>query len=195
MSLENCRELIGRHCRVRDRSRGVSGCLYHASRYELLRHQGTRQSAASANKRRINMEPTLTQNCATLLRATQSFKRSCGAFQEVSRCGPHAEAECSAAADLWRLIHRTATSSGQRVLSRFIDIMDSLTFVSSQRQESDSVAERRWENEGGNPGQLQQLPCEMTAGILTERKSLARGDSAPTVEAAIPVDNPVSKNN
>ena len=35
----------------------------------------------------------------------------------------------------------------------------------------------------------------MTADILTERKSLARGDSAPTVEAAIPVDSPVSKNN
>ena len=35
----------------------------------------------------------------------------------------------------------------------------------------------------------------MTAGILTERKSLARGDSARTVEAAISVDNPVSKNN
>jgi hypothetical protein len=35
----------------------------------------------------------------------------------------------------------------------------------------------------------------MIAGILTERKSLARGDSAPTVEAAIPVDNPASKNN
>jgi hypothetical protein len=66
--------------------------------------------------------------------------------------------------------------------------MDSLTFVSSQRQESDSAAQRRWENEGGNPGQLQQLPCEMTAGILTKRKSLARGGSAPTVEAAIPVE-------
>ena len=73
--------------------------------------------------------------------------------------------------------------------------MDSLTFASSQKQESDSAAERRWENEGGNPGQLQQLPCEMTAGILTKHKSLARGDSVPTVEAAIPVDNPVSKNN
>jgi hypothetical protein len=47
------------------------------------------------------------------------------------------------------------------VLSRFIDIMDSLTFVSSRRQESDSAAERRWENEGENPpGQLQQLPCD-----------------------------------
>jgi len=73
--------------------------------------------------------------------------------------------------------------------------MDSLTFVSSQRQESDSAAERSWENEGGNPWQLQQLPCEMTAGILTKRKTLARGGSAATVEAAIPVDNPVSKNN
>jgi hypothetical protein len=36
---------------------------------------------------------------------------------------------------------------------------------------------------------------KMTADILTERKSLARGGSAPTVEAPIPVDNPVSKNN
>jgi len=35
----------------------------------------------------------------------------------------------------------------------------------------------------------------MTAGILTERKNLARGDSAPTVEDAILGDNPVSKNN
>ena len=73
--------------------------------------------------------------------------------------------------------------------------MDSLTFASSQKEESDSAAERRWENEGGNPGQLQQLPCEMTADILTKRKSLTRGDSVLTVEAAISVDNPVSKNN
>jgi hypothetical protein len=37
--------------------------------------------------------------------------------------------------------------------------------------------------------------AEMSAGILTERKSLARGDSASAVEVAIPTDNPVSKNN
>jgi hypothetical protein len=41
-----------------------------------------------------------------------------------------------------------------------IAIMDSLTSISSQKQESDSGAERRWENEGGKPRQLQQLPCE-----------------------------------
>ena len=35
----------------------------------------------------------------------------------------------------------------------------------------------------------------MTPAILTERESLAKGESAPAVEAAIPVDNPVSKNN
>ena len=35
----------------------------------------------------------------------------------------------------------------------------------------------------------------MTAAILTERKSAARGESAPAIEAAIPVDNQVSKNN
>jgi hypothetical protein len=46
-------------------------------------------------------------------------------------------------------------------VSRFIDCADeSLTFASSQNEESDFVAERRWENEGGNPGQLQQLPCD-----------------------------------
>ena len=38
--------------------------------------------------------------------------------------------------------------------------MDSLTFASSQNEENDSAVERRWENEGGNPGQLQQLPCD-----------------------------------
>jgi hypothetical protein len=35
--------------------------------------------------------------------------------------------------------------------------MDPLTFASSQNEEGDFAAERRWENEGGNPGQLQQL--------------------------------------
>ena len=38
--------------------------------------------------------------------------------------------------------------------------MDPLTFTSSQNEESDFAAERRWEDEGGNPGQLQQLPCD-----------------------------------
>jgi len=41
-----------------------------------------------------------------------------------------------------------------------IAIMDPLTFASSQNEESDFAAERRWENEGGNPGQLQQLRCD-----------------------------------
>jgi hypothetical protein len=34
--------------------------------------------------------------------------------------------------------------------------MGPLTFASSQNEETDFAAERRWENEGGNPGQLQQ---------------------------------------
>jgi hypothetical protein len=38
--------------------------------------------------------------------------------------------------------------------------MDPLTFASSQNEQSDFAAGRRWENEGGNPGQLQQLPCD-----------------------------------
>ena len=36
---------------------------------------------------------------------------------------------------------------------------------------------------------------DVTAASLTERKSVPKGESAPAVEAAIPVDNPVSKNN
>jgi hypothetical protein len=42
--------------------------------------------------------------------------------------------------------------------------MDSLTLAISQKEESDSAAERRWENEGGNPGQVQQLPCDGRKG-------------------------------
>jgi len=38
--------------------------------------------------------------------------------------------------------------------------MDPLTFASSQNEESDFAAERRWESEGGNPGELQQALCE-----------------------------------
>ena len=46
-------------------------------------------------------------------------------------------------------------------MSRFIDCAHkSLTFASSQKEEGDSAAERRWENEGGNPGQLQQSLCD-----------------------------------
>jgi len=36
---------------------------------------------------------------------------------------------------------------------------------------------------------------DMTAAILTERNSAAKGENAPAVEAAILVDNPASKNN
>jgi hypothetical protein len=36
---------------------------------------------------------------------------------------------------------------------------------------------------------------DMSAASLTERKSVAKGESAPAVEAVISVDNRVSKNN
>jgi hypothetical protein len=35
----------------------------------------------------------------------------------------------------------------------------------------------------------------MSVASLTERKSVAKGESAPAIEAAISVDNLVSKNN
>ena len=37
---------------------------------------------------------------------------------------------------------------------------DFLTFASSQNEESDFAAQQRWESEGGNPGELQQLLCD-----------------------------------
>jgi hypothetical protein len=50
--------------------------------YELLRHQGPRQSAASANKRRINMEPTLTQNYALYYAQHKTSKRRATLFKK-----------------------------------------------------------------------------------------------------------------
>ena len=51
--------------------------------------------------------------------------------------------------------------------------MDPLTVGSSQNEESDFSAERRWENDGGNPGQLQQLLCDDQKEDATT--GLARG--------------------
>jgi hypothetical protein len=38
--------------------------------------------------------------------------------------------------------------------------MDPLTFARSQNEESDFAAERSWESEGGNPGELQHALCD-----------------------------------
>jgi hypothetical protein len=67
---------------LRDRFRGVAACLHKAPRYELLRHQRPRQSAASANKRRINMEPTLTQNCALYYAQHKTSKGRAALFKK-----------------------------------------------------------------------------------------------------------------
>jgi hypothetical protein len=47
----------------------------------LLKHQGTRESTASANKRRINMQPTLTQNCALYYAQHKTSKRRATLFK------------------------------------------------------------------------------------------------------------------
>jgi hypothetical protein len=67
---------------LRDSFRGVPACLNNAPRYELLRHQRPRQSAASANKRRINMEPTLTQNCALYYAQHKTSKGRAALFKK-----------------------------------------------------------------------------------------------------------------
>jgi hypothetical protein len=65
---------------------------YIARRYELLRHQGPRQSAASANKRRINMEPALTQNYAIYYAQHKTSKGRAALFKRfraaVRKQGP-----------------------------------------------------------------------------------------------------------
>jgi len=55
---------------------------YRAPRYELLRHQGPHQSTASINERRINMEPTLTQNCALYYAQHKTSKRRAALFKK-----------------------------------------------------------------------------------------------------------------
>src|SRR5207248_10629236 len=77
------RELVEQYCRLRDRFRGVPGCLYRRPRYEPLRHQRPRQSATSANKRRINMEPTLTQNCALYYAQQKTSKGRAPLFKKL----------------------------------------------------------------------------------------------------------------
>jgi hypothetical protein len=46
--------------------------------------------------------------------------------------------------------------------------MDRLPFTSSESEESDSTAQQRWESEGGNPGQLRQLPSNKKEEIATD---------------------------
>lgn len=56
------------------------------------RHQRPRQSAARANKRRINMEPTLTQNCALYYARHKTSKGRAALFKKfraaVGKRGP-----------------------------------------------------------------------------------------------------------
>ena len=71
--------------------------------------------------------------------------------------------------------------------------MDSLTLASLQKEESDSAAERRWENEGGNPGQLQQLPCDDRKKDATTGARRVEGILLPRLTAHAP--NPILRNN
>ncbi len=102
-------------------------------------------------------------------------------------------------------------------MSRFIDrAHESLTFASSQNEESDFAAERRYSSyraqlppncrgHDQSPDRMRRAEgcqcssdyerLDMTAVNLTERKSVPKRESAPSVGAAIAADRPVSKNN
>jgi hypothetical protein len=75
-------DFVERQSGLRDRFRGAPGCLHDAPRHELLRLQRPRQSVASANKRRINMEPTLTQNCALYYAQHKASKARAALFRK-----------------------------------------------------------------------------------------------------------------
>ena len=51
--------------------------------------------------------------------------------------------------------------------------MDPLTRARSQNEESDFAAERRWESEGGNPGELKQALCN------DQKEDATSGPAAP----------------
>ena len=67
--------------------------------------------------------------------------------------------------------------------------------ASSQKEESDCAAERRWENEGGNPAQLQQLPCDDRNEDATTgpARRHVEGILLPRLTAHAP--NPIPRNN
>jgi len=72
--------------------------------------------------------------------------------------------------------------------------MGPLTVASSQNEESDFAAGQRWEDEGGNPGQLQQLPCDdRNEDATTGPAQGIEGILLPRLTAHAP--NPILRNN
>ena len=67
-----------------------------------------------------------------------------------------------------RLYHDYIGAMVGKPLYSLIAVMDPSPFASSESEESDFTAEDRWESEGGNPGQLRQLPVHKREEIATE---------------------------
>jgi len=105
------------------------------------------------------MEPTLTQNCALYYAQHKTSKRRAALFKKfraaARKRGPDVRRQLTSG-DLFIVLHQ----DNGRWAASLIAIMDPLTFASSQNEESDFAAERRWESEGGNPGELQQALCD-----------------------------------
>ena len=107
------------------------------------------------------MEPTLTQNCALYYAQHKTSKGRAALFKKfraaARKQGPDVRRQLTSG-DLF-IVPRLHQDNGS--LSRFIDCDHGFPdFRKFTKEESDFAAERRWENEGGNPGQLQQLPCD-----------------------------------
>jgi hypothetical protein len=107
------------------------------------------------------MEPTLTQNCALYYAQHKTSERRAALFKKfrsaARKQGPDVRRRL-VSGELF-IVPRLHRDNGRWAVSLIV-MMDLLTFATSQNEESDSAEERRWENEGGNPGRLQQLPCD-----------------------------------
>jgi hypothetical protein len=107
------------------------------------------------------MEPTLTQNCALYYAQHKTSKGRATLFKKFRAAARKREPDVRRQLTFGELfIAPRLHKDNGRWAASLIALMDPLTFASSQKEESDFAAERRWENEGGNPGQLQQLPCD-----------------------------------
>jgi hypothetical protein len=107
------------------------------------------------------MEPTLTHNCALYYARHKTSKGRAALFKKfraaARKRGPDVRRQLTFGDSF--IVPRLHQDNGRWAAS-LIAIIDPLTFESSQNEESDFVAEQRWEDEGGNPEQLQQLLCD-----------------------------------
>jgi hypothetical protein len=118
------------------------------------------------------MEPTITQSSALYLaqhrisnRRTQFFQR----LRIASRNSlPIFHGGLSPRYVLNRDFIGTTIADSLWLYSPIAIVDHPLPFTTLESEESDPTAQQRWESEGGNPGQLRQLPSNKNEEITTD---------------------------